>query len=105
MAQVFRKCLVVRNLDVGSKFSKSHHLNCVTMEGDQVSDKGAVSGGYLDVRRSRLQAQLDVVKLGEQASDHAKQKVLPPFCTASVCGRSGNEPFALRSDLPKRLPK
>jgi len=74
MAQVFRKCLVVRNLDVGSKFSKSHHLNCVTMEGDQVSDKGAVSGGYLDVRRSRLQAQLDVVKLGEQASDHAKQK-------------------------------
>ena len=37
LQQVFRKSLIVRTLDVGSKFSKSHDLDCVTIDGDQVN--------------------------------------------------------------------
>eukprot|EP00967_Tisochrysis_lutea_P079236 scaffold108315_cov30-Tisochrysis_lutea.AAC.3 len=64
--QIFRKCLVVRNLEVGTRFSKSHDLDCVTLDGDQVNRKGALSGGYLDIRRSRLRAQADRIKVRQE---------------------------------------
>jgi len=75
-AQIFRKCLVVRNLEVGSRFSKSHGLDCITLEGDQVNRKGALTGGYLDLRRSRLRAQADIVRFTEQSVSGDKQTAL-----------------------------
>lgn len=79
--QVFRKSLIVRDLAVGSRFSKSHDLDCVTIDGDQVNRKGALTGGYLDARRSRLQAQADIKRLTAQRSAYevqlgAEQKLL-----------------------------
>ena len=71
--QVFRKCLVVRTLEVGAKFAKSHELDCITLEGDQVNRKGALTGGYMDVRRSRLQSQADIVAHTEMAAKTAAQ--------------------------------
>ena len=62
---ISRRHLIVRDLDVGSRFSKSHDLDCVTLEGDSVNRKGALSGGYTDLRRSRLRAQLDRLRLRE----------------------------------------
>lgn len=53
------------------------------MDGDQVNEKGALSGGYLDTRRSRLQAQLDIERLNQQASDYTKQQV-PPSLLATL---------------------
>eukprot|EP00966_Prymnesium_polylepis_P197157 4568939-Prymnesium_polylepis.1 len=76
MAQVFRKAVLVRTLEIGSQISKSHGLNCVTLQGDIVSEKGALTGGYLDLRRSRIQAHRDTIKLGEQATAYAKQQDL-----------------------------
>ena len=67
--QVFRKALIVRSLEVGSRFSKSHDLDCVTIDGDEVNRKGALTGGYLDARRSRLQAQADIMRLTERRSE------------------------------------
>eukprot|EP00002_Diphylleia_rotans_P011245 TRINITY_DN2225_c0_g1_i2.p1 TRINITY_DN2225_c0_g1~~TRINITY_DN2225_c0_g1_i2.p1 ORF type:complete len:1043 (-),score=292.85 TRINITY_DN2225_c0_g1_i2:408-3536(-) len=52
--QIFGRTLVVRNLEVGSAFSKSHDMNCITMEGDQVNRKGVLTGGYIADRQSRL---------------------------------------------------
>ena len=71
--QVFRKSLIVRDLAVGSRFSKSHDLDCVTIDGDQVNRKGALTGGYLDARRSRLQAQADIKRLTTQRSAYEVQ--------------------------------
>jgi len=71
--QVFRKSLIVRDLAVGSRFSKSHDLDCVTIDGDQVNRKGALTGGYLDARRSRLQAQADIMRLTTQRSAYEVQ--------------------------------
>jgi len=55
--QVFGKTLVSRNLEVASKYSREHDLNCITMEGDRVDSKGAITGGYTDKSRSRLDAR------------------------------------------------
>ena len=76
IAQVFRKCLIVKDLEVGSRFSRSHSLHCVTIQGDQVNDKGALSGGYLDIRRSRLQAQLSIEKLSKTTATFDEQQQL-----------------------------
>ena len=72
--QVFRKCLITRTLPFGVKCSRDFNLDCVTLEGDQVNNKGALTGGYLDVRRSRLQAQLDIKRLQEQVGSHGEQQ-------------------------------
>ena len=64
-ASVFRKCLIVRSLEVGSRFSRSHDLDAITLEGDVVNRKGAVTGGYHETGKSRLRAQMEAKKLGE----------------------------------------
>ncbi|XP_077226004.1 structural maintenance of chromosomes (SMC) family protein [Tasmannia lanceolata] len=53
-AQVFGRTAVCRNLDVATKVARTDGLDCITMEGDQVSKKGGMTGGYHDDRRSKL---------------------------------------------------
>jgi len=52
--KVFGNVLICRNLDVAVKFAGSTSLDCVTMDGDCVSNRGAISGGYQDSGRSRM---------------------------------------------------
>ncbi|KAG9052490.1 Structural maintenance of chromosomes protein 3, partial [Serendipita sp. 407] len=54
--QVFGKTCVCKDLALASKYARSHDLNTITIEGDKVDRKGAISGGYHDVRRSRMDA-------------------------------------------------
>lgn len=57
MMHVFGKTLIAKDIDHASQFSKSENLDCVTLEGDQVSRRGALTGGYYDTRKSRLEMQ------------------------------------------------
>jgi structural maintenance of chromosome 3 (chondroitin sulfate proteoglycan 6) len=54
--QVFGKTCVCRDLTVATAYVKSHGINTITLDGDKVDRKGALTGGYYDVRRSRLDA-------------------------------------------------
>ena len=54
--QVFGKTCVCRDLTVAAAYVKSHGINTITLDGDKVDRKGALTGGYHDVRRSRLEA-------------------------------------------------
>ncbi|CAG8580129.1 3318_t:CDS:10 [Paraglomus brasilianum] len=54
--QVFSRTIICSNLETCATFARSHGLNCITMSGDRVDRKGALSGGYHDVRRRRLEA-------------------------------------------------
>jgi structural maintenance of chromosome 3 (chondroitin sulfate proteoglycan 6) len=50
--QVFGKVMVCRDLDTATRVAReSNYLNCVTIKGDQVSKKGTMTGGYLDLSR------------------------------------------------------
>jgi structural maintenance of chromosome 3 (chondroitin sulfate proteoglycan 6) len=66
--RVFGKTLVCRTLETASQLAKSDDLDCVTLEGDQVSRRGALTGGYHDMRKSRMEAWRHV--------DEQKQKML-----------------------------
>ena len=52
--QVFGKTCVCEDLTLAAKYARSHDLNTITMEGDKVDRKGALTGGYHDTRRSRM---------------------------------------------------
>ncbi|XP_068651739.1 structural maintenance of chromosomes protein 3-like [Aristolochia californica] len=52
--QVFGRTAICRNLDVATKVARTDNLDCITLEGDQVSKKGGMTGGFYDDRRSKL---------------------------------------------------
>lgn len=54
---IFGKTLICRNLERAAELAKSTGLDCVTLEGDQVSSKGCLTGGYFNTSRSRLEMQ------------------------------------------------
>jgi structural maintenance of chromosome 3 (chondroitin sulfate proteoglycan 6) len=52
--QVFGKTCVCEDLTLAAKYARNYDLNTITREGDKVDRKGALTGGYHDVRRSRI---------------------------------------------------
>ncbi|KAI3967943.1 hypothetical protein MKX01_027126 [Papaver californicum] len=52
--QVFGRTVICRNLDVATTVAKVDGLDCITLEGDQVSKKGGMTGGFYDHRRSKM---------------------------------------------------
>ncbi|KAE9402346.1 RecF/RecN/SMC protein [Gymnopus androsaceus JB14] len=54
--QVFGKTCVCKDLTVAAAYVKSHGINTITLDGDKVDRKGALTGGFHDVRRSRIDA-------------------------------------------------
>ncbi|TCD64165.1 Structural maintenance of chromosomes protein 3 [Steccherinum ochraceum] len=66
LEQVFGKTYVCRDLTLASSYVKGHGINTITLDGDKVDRKGALTGGYHDVRRSRLEAITNVKDLKEK---------------------------------------
>ncbi|XP_020691246.1 structural maintenance of chromosomes protein 3 [Dendrobium catenatum] len=52
--QVFSRTVICRDLDVATNVARANGLDCITLEGDQVSKKGGMTGGFYDSRRSKL---------------------------------------------------
>lgn len=53
-SQIFGRTILCSSFEEAATISKVHNLDCITIEGDQVSRKGALAGGYHDNRQSRL---------------------------------------------------
>lgn len=56
LPQVFSKTIVCPNLEIAASYVRSHQLTAITLDGDKVDRKGALTGGYHDQHRSRLDA-------------------------------------------------
>lgn len=70
---MFGRTIICEDLQTAAHYTRSHGLNAVTIEGDRVDRKGALTGGYHDVRRSRLDA-VKAAKKWRRAyeADHAR---------------------------------
>ncbi|XP_077861415.1 structural maintenance of chromosomes protein 3 [Saccoglossus kowalevskii] len=64
---VFGKTMICRNMEVATQFARTQNLDCVTLEGDQVSRRGALTGGYYDSRKSRVEMQRNIIDLREKS--------------------------------------
>ncbi|CAJ1934816.1 unnamed protein product [Cylindrotheca closterium] len=56
MEHIFDKKLLAKSAEVASEWSNKVHMDCITLDGDLCSRKGALTGGYLDKSKSRLRA-------------------------------------------------
>ena len=76
--QVFGRTIICEDLTTAAQYTRSHGLNAVTIEGDRVDRKGALTGGFHDVRKSRLDAVKAVKKWQEafqtDSARHAEVK-------------------------------
>ncbi|KAL1880714.1 Structural maintenance of chromosomes protein 3 [Diaporthe australafricana] len=54
--QVFGKVVVTNNLQIGGQYARSHNVDAITSDGDIINKRGVISGGYIDTRKSRLEA-------------------------------------------------
>ncbi|PQP99056.1 structural maintenance of chromosomes protein 3 [Prunus yedoensis var. nudiflora] len=61
-AQVFARTVVCRDLDVATRVARTDGLDCITLEGDQVSKKGGMTGGFYDHRRSKLKFMCTIIQ-------------------------------------------
>ncbi|KAI0216956.1 Structural maintenance of chromosomes protein 3 [Lamellibrachia satsuma] len=66
MKHVFGKTLICRSMEVGTQMARSENLDCITLDGDQVSRRGALTGGYYDTRKSRLELQKSKMEIVQQ---------------------------------------
>lgn len=53
---VFGKMIICPNLQVASQYARSHGISAITPEGDRADKKGALTGGFHDPTRSRIDA-------------------------------------------------
>ncbi len=63
MVHVFGRTIVCATLDQATSVAATHNLDCITLEGDRVDRKGAITGGFVDRKASRLRLQSDITRL------------------------------------------
>mmetsp|Transcript_7907 Transcript_7907/g.33278 ORF Transcript_7907/g.33278 Transcript_7907/m.33278 type:complete len:1220 (+) Transcript_7907:138-3797(+) len=86
--QVFGRTLLCSSMDVASSFARTYGVNCVTQFGDQVNRQGALTGGFYDVRHSRMQCMKQILhwraQLEQLSAKAAKAKVACAKADAAV---------------------
>lgn len=60
-------------MEAATSLARTSGLDCVTLEGDQVSSKGSLTGGYFNTLRSRLEIQKNRSELMTQITDMESQ--------------------------------
>lgn len=60
-------------MEAATSLARTSGLDCVTLEGDQVSSKGSLTGGYFNTLRSRLEIQKNRSELMAQINSMETQ--------------------------------
>ncbi|ORX64475.1 RecF/RecN/SMC protein [Anaeromyces robustus] len=76
--QVFGKAIICPNIEIASQFARTDNINAVTLDGDRADRKGTLTGGFIDNRKSKLEAILNISKykdlLDTESSNNKKLK-------------------------------
>ena len=72
---VFDKVLLCRNAEVATQLAKETKMDCVLLDGDFVSRKGALTGGYVDTRQSKLAYYRQKAELSQKIADKEEEIV------------------------------
>ena len=71
--QVFGKTVLCSSIAVASQYARSHGVDGITAEGDKTSKRGAMTGGYIDSRKSRLDTVSTVSKWRDEYAKKAEE--------------------------------
>lgn len=72
MKQVFGRAMVASSLDVASKVAKEYELTCITFDGDRADRKGALTGGFTDARKTRMENIKSLLKTEQELASSEK---------------------------------
>lgn len=72
--QVFGKTIICPNLQIAAQYARSHGVSAITPEGDRSDKKGALTGGFYDPRRSRLEAVKNVTRWRNECESHKARR-------------------------------
>ena len=93
MEHVFARKLLARSVDVASTWSTRSNMDAITLDGDLCSRKGALTGGFVDVEKSRLRAHYTLKaaegRLRELEGEHRKLKEESAAVDQKVSGVMG----------------
>lgn len=73
---VFGRTLICRDMEVAAHYSREEGIDAVTLDGDKVNRKGAMTGGYIDERTSKLDMAAKVREFAQKrsvAEQHTKK--------------------------------
>lgn len=75
MQQIFGRVAVCRTLALAAEVAAECDgaITCVTLDGDQVERRGALRGGYVDARKSRIEAMREYKSLSARVADVEKE--------------------------------
>ena len=94
---VFGRSLVCKDLDTACRVAATSGCDCVTLDGDAVSRKGSLEGGYTDARRSRLAAFKAI-----RSAAHAYEEAATQLGKAeAVCAQLDSQVTAALSELAR----
>lgn len=63
---VFGKTIVCRDLDVATRYSGEQNIDAVTLDGDKVSKKGSMHGGFYDTQASKMDLAAKLRKISSE---------------------------------------
>lgn len=67
---VFNRIMLCEDFNSATRTARQYDVDCVTLDGDQVQRKGALTGGYIDKKVSRLELQRSIKQLRTTMSKH-----------------------------------
>ncbi|KAI8851056.1 SMCs flexible hinge [Chytridium lagenaria] len=70
----FGRAIVCPSLEIASHYARHDGINTVTLEGDRADKKGTLSGGFVDNRKSKLEAA-KVVRTSRAKFDEESEKI------------------------------
>ncbi|KAA8495602.1 Chromosome segregation protein sudA [Porphyridium purpureum] len=80
--QLFGRTMIARDVKVAALVSAEQNVHCVTLDGDQVNKRGAMTGGFAQASTGRLEAATELNRASaalvdvSRTSAQTKQKVL-----------------------------
>lgn len=72
--QVFGKTIVCPTLQIASGYARSNGVSAITPDGDRSDKKGALTGGYHDTRKSRIDTLKKTAAAREEHERHTERK-------------------------------
>lgn len=73
--QVFGRAMVCRTMELCEEVARTHGFDAITLDGDRVSRRGVVSGGYQDPQRFVRIALAEGIKVANAKVKQAEQKL------------------------------
>ena len=76
--QIFGKAVVCSSMELCEEVARHHGIDAISLDGDRVSRKGVITGGFQDPQRFVRLSLAEAIRVAEQKLQKAEQK-LPDF--------------------------